>query len=81
MNGFTRIMLNKVRRDYGFCEDFKQLEPIEDKGDAFSGFAGQKEGLVPETTLQLFQCELLSHSIALRRGSFRANDFLRNFQM
>ena len=26
------VELKEVGRDYGFCKDFKQLEPIEDKG-------------------------------------------------
>ena len=33
------VELKSVGRDYRFCEDFKLLDPVPDKGDSFQGFA------------------------------------------
>ena len=36
------VELKEVGRDYGYCEDYKAMAPIQDEGDTFNGFARAK---------------------------------------
>ena len=74
------VELKEVGRDYGFCEDFKQLEPIEDKGDAFWGFARAKGRAGTRNYIAVISSVNCSATVSRYVADhFRTNDFTREF--
>ena len=74
------VELKEVGRDYGYCEDFKQLEPIQHKGDAFSGFARAKGRAGTRNYIAVISSVNCSATVSRYVADhFRTNDFTREF--
>ncbi len=74
------VELKEVGRDYGYCEDFKQLEPIQHKGDVFSGFARAKGRAGTRNYIAVISSVNCSATVSRYVADhFRTNDFTGDF--
>ena len=74
------VALKEVGRDYGFCEEFKPLDPTDGNGDTFSGFARAKGRAGTRNYIAVISSVNCSATVSRYVADhFRTNDFTREF--